>query len=54
MLLGVQSISFLGADVAGMTPIKYVYDVLQDIGFPDADFHRGPPSPAPPPGPPAK
>jgi hypothetical protein len=53
MLLGVQSISFIGADIAGMTPIKYVYDILQDIGFPDANFHRGPPPPAPP-SPPAK
>jgi hypothetical protein len=38
MLLGLQSLSFLGADVAGMTPIKYVYDILQDIGFPDGEL----------------
>lgn len=53
MLLGVQSFSFLGADVAGMTPIKFVYDILQDIGYPDADFRRGP-LPLTPPIPSAK
>ncbi len=42
MLLGLQSISFLGADVAGMTPINYVYELLQNLGLPDADFRRGP------------
>jgi hypothetical protein len=41
MLLGIQSISFPGADVAGMTPIKYVYDILQSIEFPDSDLRRG-------------
>jgi hypothetical protein len=54
MLLGVQSISFIGADVAGMTPIKYVYEILQDMGFSEGDFRRGPPPPAPQPNPPAK
>ena len=49
MLLGVQSISFLGADVAGMTPIKYVYEILQTIGFPDGDLRRGPQPPPPTP-----
>ncbi len=51
MLLGVQSISFLGADVAGMTPVKYVYEILQSMGLPDGDLRRGlqpPPSPTPP------
>jgi hypothetical protein len=50
MLLGVQSISYGGADVAGMTPISYVYEILEQIGLPDADLHRG----LPPPNPPAK
>jgi hypothetical protein len=49
MLLGVQSISFLPADIAGMTPIKYVWEILQEIGYADADFHRGPQLPAPQP-----
>jgi hypothetical protein len=48
MLLGVQSISFLGADVAGMTPISFVYEILQSMNLRDGDFHRGP-LPAKPP-----
>jgi hypothetical protein len=49
MLLGVQSISFPGVDVAGMTPIKYVFEILQNIGLQDPDLRRGPvlPSPSP-------
>ena len=42
MLLGVQSISYIGADVAGMTPIKFVYEILQRPDFIDANLHRGP------------
>jgi hypothetical protein len=30
VLLGVQSISFFGAGIAGMTPIRYVYDILKN------------------------
>jgi len=44
VLLGVQSISFIGADVAGMTPINFVYEILQNMAFPDSNLHRGPPS----------
>jgi hypothetical protein len=44
MLLGVQSISFLGADVAGMTPIEFVYEILQQQ-FPDGNLRRGPEPP---------
>jgi hypothetical protein len=54
MLLGVQSVSFIGADVAGMTPIQYVYEMLQNIGFSEGDFSRGPRPPAPQPNPPTK
>jgi hypothetical protein len=42
MLLGIQSLSFLGADVAGMTPISYVYDILIGLKLNDADLNRGP------------
>jgi hypothetical protein len=49
MLLGVQSISVMGADIAGMTPINFVYDLLLKMEFPDADFHRGPSLPQPKP-----
>lgn len=42
MLIGIQSTSFLGWDVAGMTPIQYVYEVIEKIGFQDADLRLGP------------
>lgn len=41
MLLGVQSLSFLGFDIAGMTPIQYVYQVITDMKLDDADLRRG-------------
>jgi len=50
MLIGVQSMSFGGAGIAGMTPINFVYEILQRMSFPDADLHRGPqPPPTTPP-----
>jgi hypothetical protein len=42
MILGVQSISFLGADIAGMTPIKFVFEILEGLGLPDVLLRRGP------------
>jgi hypothetical protein len=42
MLLGVQSFSYVGADVAGMTPIGFVYDIFKDLALPDADLRRDP------------
>ena len=44
MLLGVQSISYVGADIAGMTPSNFVYDILQTMGLGDVDFRRDPPA----------
>lgn len=37
-LLGVQSSSFLGYDVAGMAPVRYLIDMLRKIDLPDADL----------------
>jgi hypothetical protein len=51
MVLGVQSMSFGGAGIAGMTPINFVFEILQKMSLPDADLHRGP-APAPPTPPP--
>ena len=51
MLLGVQSTAFAGADIAGMTPINFVYDILQKMDLPDADLHQGPQPPTPAPTP---
>jgi hypothetical protein len=41
MLVGVQSISFSGADIAGMTPISFVYDIVKSMKLPDTDLRRG-------------
>jgi hypothetical protein len=41
MLLGAQSMSFGGADITGMTPINFVYEILQSLVLPDAALHRG-------------
>jgi hypothetical protein len=43
LLLGVQSMSFLPWDVAGMTPVQYVYEIIQQMKIPNADLRRGPP-----------
>lgn len=37
-VLGVQSVSLMGTDVAGMTPISYLNDVLAKMNLPDADL----------------
>lgn len=50
VLVGVQSSSFLLADVAGMTPISYAFAVVEKLHLPDAKLYRGGLT-APPPGP---
>jgi hypothetical protein len=42
MLLGLQSITFSGANVAGMTPVQYIYEVFQLMNLKDADLRVGP------------
>lgn len=37
-LLGVQSMSFLGSDVAGMAPVRFLESVLEDMNFPDVEL----------------
>ena len=42
MILGVQSSSFDGADVAGMTPIEDVFKIIEGHqGTPELDLYRG-------------
>ncbi len=43
VLLGVQSMSFLSWDVAGMTPVEHIYKIIEGLKLPDADLRRGPP-----------
>ncbi len=40
-LIGLQSLSFGGVDVAGMTPAKYIFEIIAGIGLPDANLYRG-------------
>jgi len=40
VLLGVQSLSYLGWDVAGMTPAEYIYEIIEKVKLPGADLRR--------------
>lgn len=42
MLMGLQSTSYLGADVSGMTPVRYIFEAIQSLNLHDADLYRGP------------
>ena len=37
-LIGIQSTSFLGSDIAGMAPIQFLIDSMKAANLPDADF----------------
>jgi hypothetical protein len=39
-LLGVQSMSFQGSDVAGMTPVHFLVDAIRRLGIADMDITR--------------
>jgi hypothetical protein len=41
MLLGLQSISFSGSDVAGMTSARFIFEIIESMSIGDADLHRG-------------
>ena len=41
VLLGVQSISLGAADIAGMTPIEAVYQIIAGLQLPNANLARG-------------
>lgn len=40
-LIGLQSIAFLGFDVAGMTPVQYIFETIEAMKLKDADLYRG-------------
>ena len=44
MIIGLQSLSIGGADLAGMTPAKYIIDVISRSVGPDADLSFGLPA----------
>jgi hypothetical protein len=43
VLIGLQSISFDGSDVAGITPVQYIYEILESMRKPDWDLRQGNP-----------
>ena len=49
VLIGVQSISFEGADIAGMTPVEDVFQIIKKHSprSVDVDWYRGDPSKKP-------
>lgn len=40
-LVGLQSASFLGADISGITPVQYIFEAIQNLKLQDADLYRG-------------
>jgi hypothetical protein len=43
VLIGVQSMSLDGADVAGVTPVADLFRIIeQKMGLPTMDLYRGP------------
>lgn len=41
MLIGLQSVSIVSADLAGVTPASAIFEVIQTIAMEDADLYRG-------------
>lgn len=46
-LIGLQSTSFLGADISGMTPVQYIFETIESLRLQDADLYRGAPKSVP-------
>jgi len=40
-LIGLQSTTYLGADISGMTPVKYIYEGIESLKLKDANLYRG-------------
>jgi hypothetical protein len=40
-LIGLQSTSFLGFDVSGMTPVQYIFETVEAMKLTDVDLYRG-------------
>jgi hypothetical protein len=43
MIIGLQSLALNGADLAGMTPAKYIMEVISQSVGTDADLNLGVP-----------
>jgi hypothetical protein len=46
-LIGLQSMSFGGFGVSGMTPVQYIFETIEALKLPDADLYRGLPQDKP-------
>jgi hypothetical protein len=49
-LLGLQSMSVAAGEIAGMTPVQYIFEIIESLKLPNADLTRGivqNPSPTP-------
>ncbi len=40
-LLGLQSMSIPGGEIAGMVPAQYIFEIIESMKLPDADLTRG-------------
>ena len=40
-LIGLQSTAYPGADVSGMTPVRYIFEAIEALKLSDADLYRG-------------
>jgi hypothetical protein len=50
-LLGLQSVSLIAGEIAGMTPVQYIFEIIESLKLPNANLNRGgaqKPSPSPP------
>jgi len=45
-LIGLQSTSYFGADVSGMTPVHYIFEAIQGLKLENLDLYRGIRSPS--------
>jgi hypothetical protein len=47
VFIGIQSASLVAADIAGMTPVQYVFGIIERMNLANADLYRGEPDKKP-------
>ncbi len=50
-LLGLQSMSIVAGEIAGMVPVQYIFEIIESLKLPDANLRRGPVAKNSPPAP---
>ena len=48
-LLGLQSMSVVAGEIAGMVPVQNIFEIIESLKLPDANLKRGPVENSPPP-----